>query len=163
MGAVGEFVGSIAVVITLIYLAIQMKLNTRSIEENRKALISQTFQARAHELQTIQLTAAASQSLCNILDKVAETGMPMAADLDKLDELTSAEFVRYKQFVGANRTRIDNIVFQYHQGLIDDEQYQVIRRAIFKMSPTWQALGLTFGRPSFLAEIEDVKRDTENA
>ena len=43
LGALGEFVGSIAVVVTLIFLAIQVRhskdateANTRSVEESRK-------------------------------------------------------------------------------------------------------------------------------
>ena len=34
LGALGEFVGSIAVVITLIYLALQLKQNTSSVRAN---------------------------------------------------------------------------------------------------------------------------------
>jgi hypothetical protein len=155
LGAIGEFVGSIAVVITLIYLAIQVKLNTESIDENKRALVSQTFQARASDLQTILLTSAYSDGLSDVISKVAEPGRAMmVSDLDKLSTLTPSELTRYTQFVLANRTRIENIFFQYQHGFIDDEQYQMIKQAITMMHPTWKALGLTHGRASFRAEID---------
>ena len=42
LGNIGEFVGAIAVVATLIYLALQTRLNTRSTDENRRAVIAQS-------------------------------------------------------------------------------------------------------------------------
>ena len=36
LGALGEFIGSIGVVATLIYLAIQIRLNTKSMDENKQ-------------------------------------------------------------------------------------------------------------------------------
>jgi hypothetical protein len=42
LGNYGEFAGAIAVVVTLGYLAAQIKQNTRSQEENRKAVVAQS-------------------------------------------------------------------------------------------------------------------------
>ncbi len=54
LGSLGEFVGAIAVVATLVYLAIQvrhskeaMEANTRSMDESRSLALAQTYQARA--------------------------------------------------------------------------------------------------------------------
>ena len=43
IGAVGEVVGAIAVVSTLIYLAVQIRHNNRSLAEATSASISQSF------------------------------------------------------------------------------------------------------------------------
>jgi hypothetical protein len=42
LGNYGEFVGAIAVVLTLIYLALQIRQNTRAMEDNRKAVVAQS-------------------------------------------------------------------------------------------------------------------------
>ncbi len=46
LGALGEFLGSIGVIATLIYLAIQIRQNTHSLDEGRKLALAQTFQSR---------------------------------------------------------------------------------------------------------------------
>ena len=42
LGNFGEFVGAIAVVVTLGYLAIQIRQNTRSQDQSRKAVVAQS-------------------------------------------------------------------------------------------------------------------------
>ena len=42
LGNYGEFVGAIAVVVTLVYLAAQIRQNTRSQDENRMAVVAQS-------------------------------------------------------------------------------------------------------------------------
>jgi hypothetical protein len=61
LGNIGEFIGPIAVVLTLFYLAVQVRhsresvdANTRVLEERRKLAMVQTFQARA-EIRINQL------------------------------------------------------------------------------------------------------------
>lgn len=44
IGAIGEIVGAIAVLITLIFLAIQLRQNSRTINENMKVVKAQTKQ-----------------------------------------------------------------------------------------------------------------------
>jgi hypothetical protein len=50
LGALGEILGAIAVIVTLIYLAVQIKQNTRSMNENRQLALAQTYQMRADAL-----------------------------------------------------------------------------------------------------------------
>ncbi len=42
LGNYGEFVGAIAVVVTLLYLSMQIRQNTRAMDENRKAVAAQS-------------------------------------------------------------------------------------------------------------------------
>ena len=44
LGNVGKFLGSIAVLVTLIYLAVQVRHSRDLLEENRKIALSQVFQ-----------------------------------------------------------------------------------------------------------------------
>ena len=43
IGAVGEIVGAAAVVVTLIYVAVQVRQNTRSIDESRELAVATAF------------------------------------------------------------------------------------------------------------------------
>lgn len=55
LGALGEILGAIAVIVTLIYLAVQIKQNTRSMTENRQLALAQTYQMRADALQGMRV------------------------------------------------------------------------------------------------------------
>ena len=50
-GAIGEMVGALAVVVTLIYLAKQIRMNTHAMDEGRKLALAQTYQMRSDALQ----------------------------------------------------------------------------------------------------------------
>ena len=43
-GSIGEVIGALAVVVTLIYLAKQIRQNTRAMDEGRKLALAQTYQ-----------------------------------------------------------------------------------------------------------------------
>lgn len=45
IGAIGEFVGGLAVVLTLVYVAFQVRQNSRQIDQNSRALELSTFHA----------------------------------------------------------------------------------------------------------------------
>ena len=47
LGNLGEFFGAIAVVATLGYLAVQIRQNTRSMDENRRLAIAQGYETRS--------------------------------------------------------------------------------------------------------------------
>ena len=49
LGNFGEFIGAVAVVITLIYLAVQVRLNTGAIRSSNAATIQINLQSLAHE------------------------------------------------------------------------------------------------------------------
>ena len=49
IGNVGEFVGSLTVFATLVYLALQVRHSRDLLEDNRKLAMSQAFQTRSDE------------------------------------------------------------------------------------------------------------------
>ena len=67
LGNLGEFLGAIAVFITLIYLAVQVRhgreavaANTKSLEENRRLALAQVYQGRSNQVQHICMLRAES-------------------------------------------------------------------------------------------------------
>ena len=51
LGNFGEFFGAIAVVVTLGYLAAQIRQNTRSMDANRKAVVAQSARSDLSQLR----------------------------------------------------------------------------------------------------------------
>jgi hypothetical protein len=153
LGALGELISAFAVVITLIYLAVQIRQNTHSIEENRRLALAQTYQMRADALQDMLVHAAESQFIGPLITKLTQLGYP--EDVSALDRLTPDERGRFRQWQIAQQTHWDNMYFQYQQGFLDEEYYQnAFRERVARLAPTWKALGITGGRRSFVEEIE---------
>ena len=48
LGAIGELLSSLFVLITLVYLAVQVRHSRQLIEENRKITLSQVYEGRAN-------------------------------------------------------------------------------------------------------------------
>jgi hypothetical protein len=158
LGALGEFVGAIAVVVTLAYLAIQIRQNTHSMEEGRRLALAQTYQMRADALQSMMVQAADSEHIGLIITKLVEAGYP--EQVASLDVLTPEELGRFRQWQIAQQTHWDNMFYQYQQGYLDDEYfYGSFRERVSRLAPIWQALGITGSRDSFNAEIERILND----
>ena len=88
-GAIGEVIGALAVVVTLIYLAKQIGQNTHAMDEARKLALARTYQMRSDALQAMLVHAADSEYIGPIIIKLTELGYP--EDVKALDELTDAE------------------------------------------------------------------------
>ena len=157
-GAIGEMVGALAVVVTLIYLAKQIRLNTHAMDEGRKLALAQTYQMRSDALQAMLVHAADSEYIGPIIIKLTESGYP--EDVKALDELTDPERRRFRMWQIAQQTHWDNMHYQFQQGYLDREYYDdAFKDRVVRLAPTWKALGLTSGRRSFFAEIERLARE----
>ena len=111
LGALGEFVGAIAVVVTLGYLAIQIRQNTRAMQESRRLALAQTYQMRADALQEMLVRAAESEHIAPIITKLTSVGYP--DDVRSLDQLTPIERGRFRLWQIAQQTHWDNMFYQY--------------------------------------------------
>ena len=152
-GSIGEVVGAIAVVVTLIYLAKQIKQNTHAMEEGRRLALAQTYQMRSDALQAMLVQAADSEHIGPIIIKLTEKGYP--EDVAALQDLDEAELRRFRMWQIAQQTHWDNMHYQYQQGYLDPEYYEdAFKERVVRLAPTWRALGLTGGRRSFFAEID---------
>jgi hypothetical protein len=159
LGALGEFVGAIAVVITLVYLAVQIRQSNQAMRESRRLALAQTYQMRADALQEMLVRAAESEHIAPIIAKLTGLGYP--EDVGSLAELTPLERGRFRLWQIAQQTHWDNMFYQYQQGYLDPEYYEEeFKKRVVRLAPTWAALGLTSGRPSFFAEIERLKQES---
>jgi hypothetical protein len=162
LGALGEFVGAIAVVVTLVYLAIQIRQNTQAMEESRRLALAQTYQMRADALQEMLVHAAESEHIGPIITKLVDAGYP--EDVRSLDLLTPIERGRFRQWQIAQQTHWDNMYYQYQQGFLDEEYYRdSFRVRVERLAPIWRALGLTGSRRSFEEEMGRIRNETGSA
>jgi hypothetical protein len=160
LGALGEFIGAIAVVATLVYLAIQIRQNTHTMEEGKRLALAQTYQMRADALQQMLVQASESEYIGPIITKLTQADYP--ENVASLDVLTSEERGRFRQWQIAQQTHWDNMYYQYQQGYLDDEYYNdSFRERVGRLAPIWQALGVTGSRRSFNEEIARILRERE--
>lgn len=154
LGALGELLGAIAVFFTLVYLAVQVRQNTRSIEAAQRLALAQTYQMRSDALQSMLVQAAASD-VGRIIATLTQAGYPER--LESLDELSPLDRSRFRQWQIAQQAHWDNMHFQYQQGYLAEEYYRdefVVRTR--RLWPVWQKLGLTGSRRSFIEELERI-------
>ncbi len=157
-GSIGEVIGAIGVVVTLIYLTKQIRLNTLATDEARKLALAQTYQMRSDALQAMLVHAADSDHIGPIIIKLTELGYP--EDVTALEQVTSEERRRFRLWQIAQQTHWDNMFFQYEHGYLDEESYEdSFKQRVRRLAPTWRALNLMDVRRSFLKEIERLERD----
>ncbi len=153
LGALGEFVGAFAVLATLIYLAAQIRQNTRSMDEGHRFLLAQTFQARADGFAEHQRQLAESEHYQPIRMKLQEAGWPQ--DLSAIETLTPLELRRFEAWILGLQSIAHNLFYQHEQGFLDEEYYRIVHtQMILAYAPIWDALGMRHWlAPKFKAEI----------
>jgi len=136
LGNIGEFVGAIAVVLTLFYLAIQVKhskeateANTRSMEEDRKIALAQTWQANT-AMKFEWWLKYADSPVVEIAEKYKESG---------IDSLDAAERSRFKAFQVADQLHMQNAHFATRRGMLDMSD-QSFASAVLGRRKVWEDL-----------------------
>ena len=108
LGNLGEFVGAIAVVVTLGYLAIQIRQNTRSNSISRgMAIIEQRVRLREHMMINGELAELA-----------ARCRKPSIAELSGVDE------ERLRNIAGYYTALYSSIEVAYRRGEFEKRQYE---------------------------------------
>jgi len=116
LGAIGEFVGAIAVVVTLIYLAFQMRQNTNALKLNTAASVTE-------ELQEMFSLLASNQELSEIFVTAAREST-----------LQGAERVRFNTFIH-NLVRVyENAFLQWRAGVIDPAHWEGMARMMIDVT-----------------------------
>ena len=142
IGAVGELLGSLAVLLTLIYLALQVRHSKELLEENRKIALSRVYWDRTQSRLQFGWETAAPGEIVEILLKLRdEDGKARPID-ERFSVLTPAE----KAKLAANRQNIllhqDNNLYKNELGLVDDEILEITTKTILDMMPVWKALDI---------------------
>ena len=119
LGNIGDFVGGIAVIATLIYLAVQVRHNTRSTR-----------------LASMQSTMFAAQNVGILPAQDRDLARVVRVGLTTPDELDADEFQQFRYFL-MNMLRVHEDMFVQHRaGVVDDQTWMARSsslRTIFSM------------------------------
>ena len=107
LGNVGEFVAAIATLITLVYLAIQIRQNSRTI---RVAAYTSDHE-RANSVMT----------------EMAQVPETFAKGLSDIRALTPEEAFQFTMLVGALFNHFQTSYFQHREGLLPEDVWQRVR------------------------------------
>jgi hypothetical protein len=149
--AISSVVGTVAVTLTVFYLAIQIKRNTKST-------YSQTYQFATHALGEMAAIVGETKEKSRIF----AVGM---ADPKKLDR---DEYLQFAYLGISLFRRYENVFFQYQTGMIDDDFWFGHRENLlwfFHRPGTqvwWQERRLGFSR-SFREFLEGTSPDEVSA
>lgn len=148
LGNYGEFVGAIAVVATLVYLAVQVRHSKESLEANTAALAGQTRQA-AMETATAEL--------------LQMTAMPeIAIALSGAKPLTDREHVQLDSFLAASMRGREFSWLQHKAGTIDQLQWDTdvavlsVYMDSFLIRQWWNKLGRHYSGSGFVEFVDEL-------
>ena len=110
VGAISEFVGAIAVVATLIYLAVQIRQNTRLMRSTVKQSLTEATQ--------------------NVIFKLAENSDVWVKLTTGEKPSSPEEDVRMSLLVRATLRGFESQCYQYDAGLLEENEWHALRTAI---------------------------------
>jgi hypothetical protein len=116
IGAVAEFVGAVGVIVSLVYLAGQIRQNTRS---SRAA----AFHAITAETNQLYRTVAADSEAARIL----RSGM------QEPEKLSDDDLIRFVLLVSCVFRGFENIFIHYLQGTIDEASWHPWRASLLEI------------------------------
>lgn len=118
IGAIGEILGAIGVIVTLGYLAVQIRQNSASVRAS-----------------TLQHMTEASASLHDLLASNADLGRIIHAGAGDLGALTSDERLRFQSFMMGFLRRLEHIQRESSQRRVSHEEWAgLLASAISVMS-----------------------------
>ena len=141
-GAIGEVVAAIATIATLVYLATQVRQNTR-------ALRSSTFQAISEQM---------AQNV-GIIASNPETGVVVGKGLSG-EELGVEQRLQFRAMLVMSFRRMESVFVQHQLGSLDDELMRGFEQSLYSLlqSPggtEWWASAKTTYNRSFVARVDE--------
>jgi hypothetical protein len=107
IGSLGDAIGGVGVVLTLLYLAQQTRQNTRAVR-------AASFHQVADSLSDISMTIVKDPSLVSLLTRVNSDAESLSPD----------DTARYGYFLLATVRRIESLFFHAEQGTIEIESWR---------------------------------------
>ena len=142
VGALGELVGGVAVVVSLLYLAVQIRQNSRMVRGTSVQAITQTIQTE--------------------LRWSSDLGSAFVKMIEDPDALTRAEAFQIGEWMTAAMMARQNELIQFEQGLIDRQTWQGcegILRSMLSLSwcrTWWASFDKTTFNAAFLSLVDGV-------
>ena len=146
LGSIAELVAAIGVIVSLVYLALQIRQNT-------KAIISQKYDERTKALREINLNNADSDWFWQIDEKLkAHFGthlhhMRIEASVESwkkaLEELESIDRSRFVTIQLTLWNHYQNMFHQHENGFMDADLFDASKQTVRAYSGLWVACGFS--------------------
>lgn len=138
LGNIGEFVGSVAVLVTLIYLAVQVRHSKQLLETNSSIAIGQVSQTNSSFRLGMQRYLAEPRIL-ELREKV-EGGDAEYSDVhkDNFDQLTPSEKMLWKGIQAQFAIMHDEGLYQASLGQVGSKDREILERGVKHSMPYWQ-------------------------
>lgn len=125
LGNLGEFIGALGVVISLIYLAQQLSANS-------KAVRASSFNAMVQNSLRLLEQLFLDREFADFLARAQDT---------PLDDLDPADRIRWDAFMMAVYRHYGNLVYQHRVGALDEQMWEAYREDLKRAvaTPSWRA------------------------
>ena len=154
LGNYGEFIGAIAVVVTLVYLALQLKYGRESLEANTKAIRAQAISDITRNVHEQMHMLVQGHDMVGAFQRFASDDPLKPLDAFLIDSHLSAVFVARQ-----------NEFFQWKQGLIDEEVFRSLHHVVLTLlgAPDgrhwWDHEGRRMYAPQFVEFVDNLRRE----
>lgn len=137
LGNLGEFVGSIAVIATLIYLAVQVRYSRTLLEENRRIALGQASQTNAGYRLEMQRYIA-QPHIVEIREKVEQGDARYREEhLNNFDKLSAVEKTIWRSIQGQWTILADESLYQSSLGLVADQDRETYEQTVKSSMRYW--------------------------
>ena len=139
LGNIGEFIGGLAVIASLIYLALQIRQNTKSVR-------IQVEQAIKRDLVDLRRSVIENPEVADLLSKA----------ISNFDSLSPAERIRMNMACANLIEHHQQLFFLRNEGLVHWEGWEDPLRGYLELEPfrQWWSSGREILRPEFVEYVE---------
>ncbi len=151
--AIAEIIGALAIVITLVYLAVQVRRSKEAFDANTKAIRGQAISDVTRNVQEHAHMIVQGQDMVTALQKLATDDSLDPHNAMLVDFLLTAVFVARQ-----------NEYFQWKQGLLNESVFRSLYHTIFSVLETtagqhwWQHEGSRLVAPEFVEYVDEMYR-----
>jgi len=141
LGNIGEFVAAVAVVVSLIYLAAQIRQNTQQIKQSIRSVRASTFHTALNSLAGFVVPIAQDPDLADIYQR----GL-------RGESLNETEWLRFRFVISHLFSLYEHLYYQHRAGLAESELWEsrAANMAWYFAQPGWRSYwdeaGRLFGR-----------------
>ena len=147
LGAIAELLGAIAVFLTLAYLTVQVRQNSKALELQNKFSAAQIMQARTDTVMGFISVLLSSEE--NVKAQMVASSI---SDASAMNEQDPSIRVRANSILSGSRSLYENVFFQYKEGFLTDDFYTGLEPNIAVYAESWLTLGTAMSS-EFKAEV----------
>jgi len=158
LGSLGELLAAVATVVTLIYLSLQLR-------NNSKVVRAQTFEQRTNHLREMNTVTMNSEWYWQVLEKL-DQHLPGSTKVfganaeatvedweEALSQLNFEEYGRFYVFALTQWNHLQNRAFQYEEGYDTKSSYDGFKSLAARQANMYQALGISMFGEGTMVDI----------